>query len=136
MQNYIESLLHEMIHAIIQIYTCHCADCGNKYKTEEGTTGHGRTWQDIAHAVEKFCFNELGLKLDLGRAPRLAEEINAAYTKILDTYELDCALVYEHARKLRGWIKSWGNEVLPSGLDSKNDRKDNNIGQGAERSDG
>ena len=134
MQNYIESLLHEMTHAIIQIYTCHCADCGNKYETEEGKTGHGQTWQAIAHAVEKFCFKELGVELDLDRAPGLASEINAAYTEILDTYELDCALVYQHVGKLRGFIKSEGYEDLPSGLDSNtnNDQEDNNIGHGGE----
>jgi hypothetical protein len=108
MKNYIESLLHEMIDAIILIYTCPCADCGNKYKFDLRETGHGRIWQAIAHAVENFCFNKLGLEFDLGRALGLASEINAAYTEILATYELDCPLVFEHVGKLGGWIKSEG----------------------------
>jgi hypothetical protein len=136
MKCYIECLLHEMIHAIIRIYTCSCADCGNNYKPDVGETGHGRTWQAIAHAVEKFCFNELGLDLDLQREGGLAREINAAYTEMVDTYELDYALVYELVRKWQGMNKSKGNKFLPSGLDSNNDQEDNNIGHGMEGSDG
>jgi hypothetical protein len=121
MKKYVESLLHEMVHALIDIYTCSCADCGNNYKSDEGETGHGRTWQAIAHAVEKFCFNELSLELDLGRARGLANEINDAYAAMLDTYELDYVLVYEHVGELRGCIESEGDEDLDSGLDGNND---------------
>ena len=110
MEKYIESLLHEMIHAFIGIYTCSCADCSNNYKPDVGKTGHGRTWQAIAYAVEIFCFNELGLELDLGRARGLASEVNDAYTAILDAYELDYVLVYEHVGELRGCIESEGDE--------------------------
>ncbi len=136
MKNYIESLLHEMTHAIILVYTYSCADCSNKYKPDVGGTGHGRTWQAIAHAVEKFCFKELDLELDLDRAFGLVKDIDTAYTGMLGTLELDCALVYKHVGKLGGWIQSERGEEHPSGLDSNNAQEDNNIGHGMEESDG
>jgi hypothetical protein len=129
MENYIESLLHEMIHAIIQIYTCSCDDCGSKYESDEGKTGHGRTWQTIAHEVEKFCCNELGLDLDLDRPITLGEEIHADIVEKSDSYDLDCELIYAMMDQVR----------LEQGLffwSGHNDQKDNNIGGGKEGFDG
>ncbi|KAI9719316.1 MAG: hypothetical protein M1812_003646 [Candelaria pacifica] len=50
----LETLLHEMVHAVFQIYHCHCDDCLRKeYCTREiGYTGHGEAWADVARAVE------------------------------------------------------------------------------------
>lgn len=114
-QNYLQILLYEMIHAFVQIYTCRCADCFEKYKAYDaaGKTGHGRTWQVISHAVQKFCCNELGLKLDLYREDGLTREIHATrvempYRDCLN-WELDAARVgalceFYHLKESLGFL--------------------------------
>jgi hypothetical protein len=137
MQSYIGTLLHEMIHAFIQVYTCRCAHCVKKHTEyeREGQTGHGRTWQVIAHAVEKFCCNELGLELDLSRAYALAEEIHATRVEMPYGDCLDWELDDERVGDLCEFYGLREQRTFPP-LGSSNDEKDNNNDDDQEESDG
>jgi hypothetical protein len=66
MLGYIGTLLHEMLHSFIQNYACACDICGEEFKSCEGQTGHGCTWQSIAYAVESFVCTCLVSQLILG----------------------------------------------------------------------
>ena len=39
-------LLHEMVHAVLNLYSCHCDDC-------LPSLGHGGAWEMIAYALER-----------------------------------------------------------------------------------
>ncbi|PMD38387.1 hypothetical protein L207DRAFT_585289 [Hyaloscypha variabilis F] len=90
---YIQTLLHEMIHAFIQIYACFCSRCKTKYEDQEGKTGHGQAWQSIAYEIEIFVRNELGLDLDLNRVISIAEELYKCRVDVscgyLSTFNVD-----------------------------------------------
>ncbi|KAI9744686.1 MAG: hypothetical protein M1835_002692, partial [Candelina submexicana] len=53
----LQTLLHEMVHAIFGIYACHCVDClSNESRVGEiGLTGHGEAWATLANAVEEVA---------------------------------------------------------------------------------
>jgi SprT-like family len=72
-QDYVGTLLHEMIHAFISIYS----QRGDGYCPDHGYTGHGLAWQFIAHAAEQAVSDPklLGLQLDLGRGSSLYLEM-------------------------------------------------------------
>ncbi len=74
-KGYLSTLLHEMIHALINIYVCGCRSCGVRYRSEQGFNGHGTAWQQMAHWIEVFCSERLRSNFDLGRAQAMAEEI-------------------------------------------------------------
>jgi hypothetical protein len=120
MRNYIGTLLHEMIHAFIQTYTCLCDGCEERNKIHEGRKGHGRTWQTIAHAVERFCSNELGLELDLNRECELAKD---SYQSGAEISSMDCQsweLSYDKVQKLVESLE--GTENNDDYDDSNDDR--------------
>lgn len=61
--DHLTALLHEMLHAFFDYYSCCCPTC------REERQGHGRYWQMAAKAVEKtFCVEQegfsLGIKMD------------------------------------------------------------------------
>jgi hypothetical protein len=66
------SLLREMIHGYLTIYSCEC--CWDSPKGS-GMGGHGEAWQRIAHGIEEAVREKLNLKLDLKRATYLASEL-------------------------------------------------------------
>jgi hypothetical protein len=72
-QDYVGTLLHEMIHAFISIYS----QRGDGYCPDRGYTGHGLAWQFIAHAAEQAVGDPklLGLQLNLGRGTSLYLEM-------------------------------------------------------------
>lgn len=89
MRSYIGTMLHEMVHAFVINYACLCDECQERNKIHEGQEGHGRTWQTMAHAVESFCCNPLGLELELNREVSLAKEI---YESGAEISARDCRL--------------------------------------------
>jgi hypothetical protein len=117
-----------MIHAFVQIYTCRCADCFEKYKAYDaaGKTGHGRTWQVIAHAVQKFCCNELGLELDPYREDGLAREIHATRVEMPYRDCLDWELDDERVAALCEIHHLKESQDFFRGSVSNNNEKDNN----------
>ncbi|KAE9375789.1 hypothetical protein N431DRAFT_403768 [Stipitochalara longipes BDJ] len=78
MKAYVEKMLHFMIHAFLELWTCDHASCSAGFG-KLGKTGHGRVWQDIALAVEDAVRDEGFLNLDLGldREKGLALELLA-----------------------------------------------------------
>ncbi|KAI9705967.1 MAG: hypothetical protein M1836_005373 [Candelina mexicana] len=53
----IQTLLHEMVHAMFGIYACHCVGClRNESRVGEiGLTRHGEAWVKLAKAVEEVA---------------------------------------------------------------------------------
>jgi hypothetical protein len=79
-QSYLCTLLHEMIHAYIQVYVQidHISHSrGLVSHLGVGYTQHGVAWHNIAHALEQAVNDPklLGLQLDLGRQVSLDAEI-------------------------------------------------------------
>ncbi|KAF8849037.1 hypothetical protein BDZ45DRAFT_697895 [Acephala macrosclerotiorum] len=76
LRNYLGTLLHEMIHAFLEIWGCCIEGCYDLWQ-QQGVRGHGYAWQDAASALE-FAVQDrelLGLKLDLGRLKPLAVDV-------------------------------------------------------------
>ncbi|KAN0112615.1 hypothetical protein V8E51_005566 [Hyaloscypha variabilis] len=48
---YVEKMLHFMIHAFLELWTCERVACRKGFE-KLGKTGDGRAWQDVAVAVE------------------------------------------------------------------------------------
>lgn len=78
LRSYLETLLHEMIHAFLNIYTCLCSKCSYDIPRTIGHTGHGLPWHKIANSIESFVKTKLNLELDLERRASLAIEIQAS----------------------------------------------------------
>ncbi|KAJ8065383.1 hypothetical protein OCU04_006072 [Sclerotinia nivalis] len=78
LRSYLETLLHEMIHAFLNIYTCLCSKCSHDIPRTIGHTGHGLPWHKIADNIERFVKSKLDLELDLERRACLAIEIQAS----------------------------------------------------------
>ena len=73
---YVEKMLHFMIHAFLELWTCERVACRKGFE-KLGKTGHGRAWQDVAVAVENAVREEgfLNLDLKLDREKGLALEL-------------------------------------------------------------
>lgn len=53
LRGYLGTLLHEMTHAVFQLYCCHtCTSCNKRYKREVGASGHSMQWQKLAISIE------------------------------------------------------------------------------------
>ncbi|KAE8451387.1 hypothetical protein EG329_004016 [Mollisiaceae sp. DMI_Dod_QoI] len=74
LESYVGTLLHEMIHAFLCIYTCYCGSCQERFEWYEGVRGHGETWYSMAAELEMFVRNRLDLDVDLGIVVAIAEE--------------------------------------------------------------
>jgi hypothetical protein len=74
---YLGSLLHEMTHAFLELYSCWHSSC-RLCLQHLGPTGHGFAWQDIAYAVEKAANDPkfLNLPVELGRYDSLHLELD------------------------------------------------------------
>jgi hypothetical protein len=70
---YLGILLHEMAHAVLQLYTCICEPFCSQRKGNEA--GHGASWQAIAYAAQYAALKLLGLQLDLGREQAMVDDI-------------------------------------------------------------
>jgi hypothetical protein len=72
--HYAGTLLHEMVHAYIDLYISPGIRIP-RFLAYTGQTGHGFLWQDIAYTVET-AFNAMtGAKIDLGRQLDLVREL-------------------------------------------------------------
>jgi len=89
------SLLHEMIHGYLTIYSCEC--CWDSPKGS-GIVGHGEAWQRIAHAVEEAVKEKLNLKLDLKRTTYLASELLIGGRDMLSSEFEELSLKEERVR--------------------------------------
>jgi hypothetical protein len=87
-KNYLEVLLHEMLHAIFFIYTCRCEHgCKQSHEHEAGgyrryIESHHMEWQAAALAIEEAdeirrCL--LGLSINLSRGTSIAYDMQLGY---------------------------------------------------------
>lgn len=76
LKEYLATMLHEMIHAFLDIWGCRYEGCYNVWQ-RQGVKGHGHAWQDAALAIELAVADKsmLGIELDLGRQKSLAVDI-------------------------------------------------------------
>lgn len=72
----LETLLHEMIHALFNVYECRCATCTTVENQASNTgvqgSGHGPNWRELGQAVEEEANKMFGTfeercNLDVGR---------------------------------------------------------------------
>ncbi|KAH8679798.1 hypothetical protein BGZ60DRAFT_428098 [Tricladium varicosporioides] len=103
---YLGTLLHEMLHAFLAIFSCRCTtfDCKSLFSDHVGCYGHLTAWQDAAHAIENATEVLLGERLCLSRMPSLAS---------------DWAMSHEMPAKNETCVGRWGmnyDEVYLIGL--------------------
>ncbi|KAL5314886.1 hypothetical protein ACEPPN_017536 [Leptodophora sp. 'Broadleaf-Isolate-01'] len=72
------TLLHELVHAVVDVYTCACQRCKESSVEAEGLTGHGPVWMGISLKVEKTMQQIFGYRCWLGRTQSLAIEHHAS----------------------------------------------------------
>ena len=71
------TLLHELVHAYLDYYACHCEDILDSYETNVmQLRGHGYAWQRIASSIEHAAPEILGYPLDLHRFRTIKRELN------------------------------------------------------------
>jgi hypothetical protein len=72
------TMIHEMIHAYFQIYSCENQVCRDKLE-HLGKTGHGFAWQDAAYAIVIAANNMkyLNLPIELSRCSSMVSELRA-----------------------------------------------------------
>lgn len=68
------TLLHEMVHCFIMVYTCPCPSCAETFKAQYGQKHHGETWHILATDLQKAVRDILGIAVDLGIDIAMAEE--------------------------------------------------------------
>lgn len=65
----LQTLLHEMIHALFNVYECRCASCttAENRAVNTGVSGHGPNWRELGMAVQEEAERmfEGGWELDL-----------------------------------------------------------------------
>jgi hypothetical protein len=76
LKGYVETLLHEMCHAFLELWTCGHSGCVDGFD-KLGKTRHGWIWQDVALAIENVVRDKHFLNLDLclNREMSLALEV-------------------------------------------------------------
>ncbi|KAF4634830.1 hypothetical protein G7Y89_g3279 [Cudoniella acicularis] len=73
---YLGTMLHEMVHAFLNLWACHSRKCRARSFEKIGEFDHGVAWQEIAHAVETAANSaELNLGLSLRRKSMLLSEV-------------------------------------------------------------
>lgn len=80
-RDYLGVLLHEMVHAVFQLYCCRtCTPCEDKHSNEVGASGHSMSWQRLAKSIENVL-NQLPVFIgaetwDLARSISFCLEYN------------------------------------------------------------
>ena len=84
----LEVLLHEMIHAFLMLFHCHCVDCLKESATEIGYTGHGKTWEKMANQIQQAASAKLNLRVHGIESGVYCEQKEVRKYKMLDFYRL------------------------------------------------
>ncbi|KAG4439419.1 hypothetical protein IFR05_005112 [Cadophora sp. M221] len=71
------TLLHELVHALVDAYTCRCQRCEKGSEEGIGVTGHGPVWMAISLKIEKTMERIFRCQCWLGRSQSLAVEHHA-----------------------------------------------------------
>jgi hypothetical protein len=79
LNQYLKTLVHEMAHAVLEIYCCGCQkQCSMKKWCLTGRTGHGRAWHDIISNLHPACMDLLKKDFnDDNEESQLAMEVKA-----------------------------------------------------------
>lgn len=65
--HYLGTLLHEMCHAVFQLYACKSdGPCYDACVENEGCRGHGPAWQDLAAAIQKIAQKHINSDIEIG----------------------------------------------------------------------
>ncbi|TVY27190.1 putative sucrose utilization protein [Lachnellula hyalina] len=76
---YLQTLLHEMLHAMFRLYQCRCdSGCKRNHEAQRalGSRGHHESWHRAAMCIEKSSYLVLGWRgMDLNRHGAMAAEI-------------------------------------------------------------
>jgi hypothetical protein len=105
----LEILIHEMLHAIFDIFTCYCDyGCLDRFSRKYYTSGHDVYWQATAYAIEKADAvggNLLGLNLTWNREVDIALDIDHGYTlpndAVLRSLGLDIREIWRNMKNFR-----------------------------------
>ncbi len=66
LDSYLATLVHEMIHAVLEIYSCNCRlQCHAAKIHVTGHSGHGRAWHHIFASIRDACPEFLGRDIGL-----------------------------------------------------------------------
>jgi hypothetical protein len=120
MKAYVETLLHEMIHAFLELWTCDHRGCIDGFE-KLGKTRHGKVWQEVALAIEDSVRDAgfLNLDLYLNRETSLALEIVISDEDVLESYlrrwDMKRADVDEAIRELTGRKERHGGRSIVTG---------------------
>lgn len=89
LKDYLETLLHELIHAFFNVWGCRADGCSNEWEVL-GVRGHGYALQDTALALETAMVDKdlMALEFDLGRLHSLAVDIASDEKPILAQEQL------------------------------------------------
>ncbi|CZT09151.1 uncharacterized protein RCO7_04033 [Rhynchosporium graminicola] len=73
-------LLHEMLHAFLDLYTCNCSKCEKRTADQGGfgATGHGSTWANSMIYLQKSLARQVGWDVDCGVERGVYTEMNAS----------------------------------------------------------
>lgn len=75
MSHYLETLLHEMLHAFFGIYSCQCSEaCKNHFEDIVGQWGHHKAWQYAATVIEYAVFDLLKIEVTMDREIGLVDD--------------------------------------------------------------
>lgn len=58
LKNYLGTLLHEMTHAVFELYCCYsCSECIGRFDDELGRLGHAMLWQNLSISISNVLDN-------------------------------------------------------------------------------
>ncbi|KAL2063308.1 hypothetical protein VTL71DRAFT_5113 [Oculimacula yallundae] len=83
LKEYMETLLHEMLHAWFSLFTCRCETCNEATDNILGPSGHADGWQLASLAIQEASWPLLGTALDLGRVNGMISEYGSHYQEDL-----------------------------------------------------
>jgi hypothetical protein len=103
---YIGTLLHEMIHTFLELWSCPNRDCNRRHEAN-GVTGHGYLFLDISYALQRAAMDRglLGLDLDVTNECSLAEELKEAGRREIPRHRLaGWGFRYEYVVRAMGML--------------------------------
>jgi hypothetical protein len=120
LKNFMNTLLHEMIHSIKFNYCCRCPSCKESYENLWGLSGHGPGWIKLSRGAEDFAKKMLNIKLEVGVETSVPIEI---YTHQEKQHQLDWR--WAELEGLKEWkmmrkaerYRKWKNSQDPSPTD-------------------
>jgi len=110
MKQRIATMVHEMVHAFLDTFSCNCKACETEADTPQGVGpgGHGTLWCDAMKEIQGSMNRDLDWTIDCGILNSLGEEMET------------CKWIPTSAE-----LKRWGVRLFPAELEATRDREDN-----------